>query len=915
MNRKPGALWLALAAASAAFAGGGPQNVLLVVNDRSIESQELAHYYRDLRGIPERNLCHVAVEPLTVDLPTDAFQTSVVDRISEHIAAHGLSNQIDFVVLCKDLPSRVNDNEGATAVLFYGFKNAPLIVSDCSMPANTRSAYYKAERAFRRGAGGGTNGCLAFMITAADLSQTLSNVWRGAAADGTQPGGEFFLLEPPGDQARNVRYRLFDNFDFHARFVSNFPAYAFIADNVTVGRTNVLGYLTGVPAYPEWVYSTNRFLNGGMADHFTSYGGRLPVPPAGQDPVWKWIAAGATASYGTVNEPCAYLEKFPDPLCYYWYARGFSLGESYAMSVANPYQGLFAGEPLAAPYARPGSVAITNFVTNQVVSGTVTAALHAAAAAADRPCGFLEIHVDDLYAGTVTSAPPAAGNRIALAINATTCSYTVAAGDTLYDVVTGVAACVNAAGLPVQASAFGDRLLLVYTNRGQAGAWLGYGVSTESGAAAELTLRAQALSTNLLESVYVAREYIALSGTAQTGDTVTCVITLTNSLAITNHIVAAQDESAESVLGRLQQAVNADPALQGADGALVNLHGWYAISPAVLEARTAGPAGANLHVDYTIARAVPGSGLNTNDSFSDFFNDNIGDLTARGAVLVQAGRDTLDGAWNWDTTGLPNGLHALRAVVREGAGPETQGHFVLPLIVSNSAFAVSLSAPTNGEAFVLGDDLAAEASPTHAAGTVTQIVFVIEGKRAAADSAPPFTCSAGTTNYGVGNVSIRAWAFDSAGGQSLSDPVTVSILRSPTLDTDGDGIADSWEQRYFGGLYVYGASSDPDGDRGDNRYEFDADTDPSDAASEFALSPHPLAAGVMNVSFLSSTNRLYAPEFNDGAAPDLAGWQSATGTPFLGSGSVTNWLDDGHETGIHPSLVTQRIYRMKASPP
>ena len=192
--------WIALALTAvltvSARAGGGPQNVLVVINDQSIESQEVGHYYRQQRGIPERNLVHVSVPPASAaavyhNMTNTAFQTSIVQRIQQHITTYGLSNQIDFIVLCQDLPTRVNDNEGATAVLFYGCKNSPRIVSTCTMPTNTASGYYKAERAFYRpDPYGGTNYCLSTLLVGKHLAMVLSNITRSVESDGTAPAAD-----------------------------------------------------------------------------------------------------------------------------------------------------------------------------------------------------------------------------------------------------------------------------------------------------------------------------------------------------------------------------------------------------------------------------------------------------------------------------------------------------------------------------------------------------------------------------------------------------------------------------------------------------------------------------------------------------------------------------------------------------
>ena len=75
--------------------------------------------------------------------------------------------------------------------------------------------------------------------------------------------------------------------------------------------------------------------------------------PSGQATALDWIASGATASHGSVSEPCNHLQKFPHPQ---WlllhYLQGSTAIEAYWKSVLWPQQSLFVGEPLAAPFAR-----------------------------------------------------------------------------------------------------------------------------------------------------------------------------------------------------------------------------------------------------------------------------------------------------------------------------------------------------------------------------------------------------------------------------------------------------------------------------------------------------------------------------------------------------------------------------------
>jgi hypothetical protein len=60
------------------------------------------------------------------------------------------------------------------------------------------------------------------------------------------------------------------------------------------------------------------------------------------------------------------------------------------------------------------------------------------------------------------------------------------------------------------------------------------------------------------------------------------------------------------------------------------------------------------------------------------------------------------------------------------------------------------------------------------------------------------------------------------------------ILGSLPLDTDADGLADSWEQQYFGALTV-NPNDDPDGDGSTNLQEYRAGTNPTDPQSLFEV--------------------------------------------------------------------------------
>ncbi|MFM9103108.1 MAG: TIGR03790 family protein, partial [Cyanobium sp.] len=181
------------------------------------------------------------------------------------------------------------------------------------------------------------------LLAAADRSQARALISRGIAADGSAPGGTVYLLST-SDYKRNVRLPLFAR---AAGMASPALRFALLNEDALRNRADVLGYFTGLQRVEA--IATNHFRPGAVADHLTSLGGQLTDSP--QMSALRWLEAGATASYGTVVEPCNYPTKFPDPgLLFSYYRRGDTLIEAYWRSVAMPGQGGFIGEPLARPW-------------------------------------------------------------------------------------------------------------------------------------------------------------------------------------------------------------------------------------------------------------------------------------------------------------------------------------------------------------------------------------------------------------------------------------------------------------------------------------------------------------------------------------------------------------------------------------
>ena len=182
------------------------------------------------------------------------------------------------------------------------------------------------------------------MLAGSSLQQVYEMIDRGVAADGSQPDATAYLMST-SDKARNVRSR---RYRVIKELLSEQIDIEQVDSDILENKDDVMFYFTGLKKVRS--IESNRYLPGAIADHLTSSGGNLFG--GRQMSLLRWLDAGATASYGTVVEPCAFTPKFPNPgIVIERYTNGESLIEAYWKSVAWPGQGVFVGEAMASPYA------------------------------------------------------------------------------------------------------------------------------------------------------------------------------------------------------------------------------------------------------------------------------------------------------------------------------------------------------------------------------------------------------------------------------------------------------------------------------------------------------------------------------------------------------------------------------------
>ncbi|MCG7893634.1 MAG: TIGR03790 family protein [Candidatus Thiodiazotropha taylori] len=303
----------------------------VVVNDQDPLSQRIGNYYVEARGIPASNLLQVSFKPGKKTLAPQQFRElrqKLLEITPPAIQAYAITWVTPFRVGCMSI----------TSALAFGYDKA--WCSDHTCASTRHSPYYDY-----RGVTPYDDLSIRPSITIAanSFAEAKALIDRGIASDGTLPQGTAYLMSTQ-DKQRNVRAK---DYLMTRRLMHNWIDTEVLRGNALRDREDVLFYFTGRTHIDG--LETLKFLPGAIADHLTSSGGVLSGSK--QMSALRWLEAGATGSFGTVVEPCNHLAKFPNPrLVMEHYSHGQTLLEAYWRSVEQPGEGLFIGEPLAAPY-------------------------------------------------------------------------------------------------------------------------------------------------------------------------------------------------------------------------------------------------------------------------------------------------------------------------------------------------------------------------------------------------------------------------------------------------------------------------------------------------------------------------------------------------------------------------------------
>ncbi len=323
-------IFLVLLATSTIRAEVNNQTLAVLVNINDPESIEIAEYYQQSRKIPNANIIRLSF-PAGLDVLTklqfEQIEAQLNKKVSDNIQAYAVAWRKPWRVDCMSV----------TSAFALGF-NQNYCAKGCKTTRpvkyfNSKSHNPYTDYAIRP----------SMMLSAGNLDGVKRLIDRGVASDLSMPNGTAYLLST-SDKQRNVRAVNFSKIRYSMGSALNVRV---IKADAIKNTNDILFYFTGQKKV-KWT-DKNQYQPGAIADHLTSTGGRLFN--GSQMSILKWIDSGVTGSYGTVVEPCNFLQKFPSPhIVMQKYLSGNSLIEAYWKSVAMPGQGVFVGEPLATPF-------------------------------------------------------------------------------------------------------------------------------------------------------------------------------------------------------------------------------------------------------------------------------------------------------------------------------------------------------------------------------------------------------------------------------------------------------------------------------------------------------------------------------------------------------------------------------------
>ncbi|MGP1273694.1 MAG: GC-type dockerin domain-anchored protein [Phycisphaerales bacterium] len=364
----------------AGAAAGQGHEALVITNPADLNGLWITNEYVAKRAVPPTNVLWMDPGAASFDELVDVKHAAMFGAIE----SRRLGESIDYIILGPGTGYRVPapglvSDQCPAAVEHFGLTGAYTLAkfADLIRQGGNSSllpnGYYTtlddprafdAELIYENGAPGGSIPTGDLFIAASlgysgqrgvNAVTMIEMIDRSLLADPGTLFSSFSFMVTPDVPRTSPRSGLFNT---AVQRIINAGGVASTINGVTLPASgSVLGLMTGDDVL-DFSTTTMTLEPGSFADHLTSFAAHFDVGQ--QTKISEWIRQGATGSFGTVEEPCNFPDKFPAPYLHAHYYQGLTLGEAALRSLrAVPFQGYLMGDPLCRPFATGPTVSVS----------------------------------------------------------------------------------------------------------------------------------------------------------------------------------------------------------------------------------------------------------------------------------------------------------------------------------------------------------------------------------------------------------------------------------------------------------------------------------------------------------------------------------------------------------------------------
>jgi len=329
----------------------GPGNVLVLVNDNSPESKEIAAYYVSKRKIPAKNVFHVKC-PNDEFMSMEEYYGQLEKPIKAYLKKAKLVDTIDYIVTTRGLPLKpvgLGSGMSVDSMLAAMDKNVTI---DKPQQGVANPYFAKRDHFSHKKYG-------MYLVTRLDgytVKDAKALVDRSLAA---KPQKGTFLIDcTPQKNDQGGGYKTYNGFMEEAHRLIIAKGYVCYYDDKHEFAGDVkslMGYFSwgsNDPKYSLAKYKSNQFRPGAIAETAVSTSARTfkRTNDGGQSLIADLVEAGVTGVKGYTSEPT--LNAIADPrILFLAYLSGYNLAESfYSASRWICWKDVVLGDPLCCPY-------------------------------------------------------------------------------------------------------------------------------------------------------------------------------------------------------------------------------------------------------------------------------------------------------------------------------------------------------------------------------------------------------------------------------------------------------------------------------------------------------------------------------------------------------------------------------------